>query len=105
MSGVEDYEDAAAWGMSVVDIYEYAALWGLSVVDNSPEGFAEREARLASRMRAAEEIERMKKRDGRRERRDRRARGIAAVKAAQKAGLPVKRATIDGIEMELGEAE
>lgn len=41
----------------------------------------------------------------RRERRERQAREIAVVKAVQKAGLPVRRAVIDGVDLEFGEPE
>jgi hypothetical protein len=41
----------------------------------------------------------------RRERRERLARAIAVVKTAQKAGLPVKRATIEGVDLEFGQPE
>jgi hypothetical protein len=39
----------------------------------------------------------------RRERRERVARALAVVKQARKVGLPVKRAIIDGVDLELGE--
>jgi hypothetical protein len=42
---------------------------------------------------------------GRRERRERVARALAVVKEARKLGLPVKRATIDGVDMEFGPPE
>jgi hypothetical protein len=42
---------------------------------------------------------------GRRERRERLAREIGVVKALQKAGLSVKKATIDGVGVEFGQPE
>jgi hypothetical protein len=41
----------------------------------------------------------------RREQEERIAKWLAVVKAAREAGLPVKRVTIDGIEIEFGEAD
>jgi glyoxylase-like metal-dependent hydrolase (beta-lactamase superfamily II) len=41
----------------------------------------------------------------RRERRERLAREIAVVKAVEKAGLPVRRAVIDGVDLEFGQPE
>jgi hypothetical protein len=39
----------------------------------------------------------------RRERRERIAHDLAVVKAAERAGLPVKRAAIDGVDLEFGQ--
>jgi hypothetical protein len=41
----------------------------------------------------------------RRERRERLAREIAVIKAMQKAGLPVRRATVAGVDLEFGSPE
>jgi hypothetical protein len=41
----------------------------------------------------------------RRQRRERLAREIAVIKAMQKAGLPVRRATIEGVDLEFGQPE
>jgi hypothetical protein len=41
----------------------------------------------------------------RREQKERIAKGLAVVKAAKNAGLPVKAANIDGVEIEFGEPE
>jgi hypothetical protein len=41
----------------------------------------------------------------RRKRRERLAREIAVIKTMQKAGLPVRRATIEGVDLEFGQPE
>jgi len=41
----------------------------------------------------------------RRERKEQLAREIAVIKAMQKAGLPVRRATIEGVDLEFGQPE
>jgi hypothetical protein len=41
----------------------------------------------------------------RRQRRERLAGEIAVIKAMQKAGLPVRRATVDGVDLEFGQPE
>lgn len=69
--------------------------------DFSPEAIARRKARDEAYQDYARVEERYKRRDRRREG----ARQLAVVEAAQKAGLPVKSATIGGVEMEFGAAE
>jgi hypothetical protein len=41
----------------------------------------------------------------RRKQREQISKGLAVIKAAQKAGLPVKAATIEGVELQFGEPE
>jgi hypothetical protein len=66
--------------------------------------------RLFPRDREAEKAEdeahlRALARDARRAHRERLARQLSVIKAARKAGLPVKRATVEGVELEFGKPE
>jgi hypothetical protein len=71
---------------------------GGRIVDDDPWWIRERRERDAEYLRAMVALQR-------RERRDRLAREIAVIKAVQKAGLPIRRATLEGVAVECGQPE
>jgi hypothetical protein len=71
---------------------------GGRVVDDDPWSIREQRQADAEYFRALAALQR-------RERRERLAREIAVIKAMQKAGLPVRRATIEGVDLEFGQPE
>jgi hypothetical protein len=71
---------------------------GGRVVDDDPWSIRQQREADAEFIRAMAALER-------RQRRERLAREIAVIKAMQKAGLPVRRATIEGVELEFGQPE
>ena len=68
---------------------------GGRIVDDDPWSIRERRERDAEYFRAMAALQR-------RERRERLAREIAVVKTIEKAGLPVRRAVIEGVAVEFG---
>ena len=71
---------------------------GEHFVDDDPRSIRERRERDAEYFRAMSALQR-------RERRQEEARQIRVIKAMQKAGLPVKRATVAGVDLEFGQPE